>query len=66
MMSKESDPDVSTHELVARCHGVLGDDIEIEVIKGDRKDLKAKFRPVISKLSVSGDTRWIKPRRSAS
>ena len=66
LMSKESDPDVSTHELVARCHGVLGDDIEIEVIKGDRKDLKAKFRPVISKLSVSGDTRWIKPRRSAS
>lgn len=66
LMRKEDDPEVSTRELVARCRDVLGDDVEIEVTIGDRKDLKAKFRPVISKLTVSGDTRWIKPRRSQS
>jgi len=62
LMRKESDPDVPVNELIARCHEVLGNDVEIEVFVSDRKDLKAKFRPVISKLTVSGETRWTKPR----
>lgn len=66
LMRKESDPEVSINELVTRLRGVLGDDVEIEVFAGDRKDLKAKFRPVISMLTVSGETRWTKPRRTSA
>ena len=62
LMKHPNDPDVSIRELTAKCREVLGEDMEIEVIVGDRENLKAKFRPVISKLTVSGETRWIKPR----
>ena len=62
LMKKETDPEVSVSELIARCYEILGDDVEIEVFVGDRKDLRAKFRPVISKLTVRGETRWTKPR----
>lgn len=62
LMRKQSDPEVSISNLIARCHEILGDDVEIEVFVGTRENLKAKFRPVISKLTVSGETRWIKPR----
>lgn len=62
LMRKDSDPDVSVSELMARCHEILGDDVEIEIFVGTRDNLKAKFRPVISKLTVSGETRWVEPR----
>jgi len=62
LMRRKNDPEVSIDELHARCHEVLGDDVEIEVFFGTRENLKAKFRPVISELMVSGETRWIKPR----
>lgn len=62
LMRKESDAEVSISELVARCHDVLGDDVEIEVSVGDRSNLRAKFRPVISKLTVAGEARWTIPR----
>lgn len=62
LMRRESDPKVSIEELTARCRKVLGGDIEIEVFIGDRENLKAKFRPVISKLTVNGELRWTKPR----
>lgn len=65
LMRGKDDPEVSIDELTARCREVLGDDVEIEVFVGDRKNLKAKFRPVISKLTVSGETRWTKPRARA-
>ncbi|MEM2089406.1 MAG: hypothetical protein QW190_04895 [Thermoproteota archaeon] len=61
-MRRKDDPEVSVEELVARCRGILGDDVKIEVFKGDRKNLKAKFRPVVSKLTVSGETRWTRAR----
>jgi phenylacetate-CoA ligase len=62
LMRKQSDPEVNIGDLIARCHAILGDDVEIEVFVGNRENLKAKFRPVISKLTVNGETRWIKPR----
>ncbi|MEM3424987.1 MAG: hypothetical protein QXI42_04120 [Thermoproteota archaeon] len=62
LMRRKDDPEVSVEELVARCRGILGDDVKIEVFKGDRKNLKAKFRPVVSKLTVSGETRWTRAR----
>ena len=65
LMRGKNDPEVSIDELTARCREVLGEDVEIKVFLGDRKDLKAKFRPVISKLTVSGETRWTKPRAHA-
>jgi len=65
LMRGKNDPEVSIDELTARCREVLGEDVEIEVFLGDRKNLKAKFRPVTSKLTVSGETRWTKPRARA-
>lgn len=62
LMRRENDPEVSVDELIFRCRNVLGDDVEIEVFTGDRRNLKAKFRPVISRLTVSGEPRWVKPR----
>ncbi len=62
LMRKASDPEVSVSELKARCHEVLGNDVEIEVFVGSRENLKAKFRPVISKLTVDGEPRWTEPR----
>jgi len=66
LMRRESDPPVDVEELVARCCEVLGEGVEIEVFFGDRKNLKAKFRPVISKLTVAGEPRWTKPRTNTS
>ena len=63
LMARPRDPPVAVDELVAKCHGLLGDDVEVQVSITDRKNLKAKFRPVISKLTVAGDPRWTKPRR---
>jgi len=65
LMKRKNDPEVSVEDLVSRCHGILGNDVEIEVFMGDRKNLKAKFRPVISKLTMSGESRWTKPRIEA-
>jgi len=65
LMRRKNDPQVSVEELAARCREILGDDVEIEVFMGDRKNLKAKFRPVVSRLTVSGETRWTKPRVEA-
>jgi len=62
LMRKGDEPRVSVDELVARCHGILGEDMDIEVLVTDRKDLKAKFRPVISMLTMSGEPRWTAPR----
>lgn len=62
LMRKQDDPEVSTKDLMARCKQIFGEEVEIEVFVGTRENLKAKFRPVISKLTVSGETRWIKPR----
>jgi phenylacetate-CoA ligase len=62
LMSGKSDPNISIDELKSRCYKVLGDSVEIEVSIGDRKGLKAKFRPVISKLTVAAELRWTKPK----
>lgn len=62
LMRRGNEPDVSKDELVARCHNILGEDIEIDVPVTDRKNLKAKFRPVISKLTVAEEPRWTIPR----
>jgi len=61
LMRGKNDPEVSISELTAKCREVLGEDIEIEVFTGTRENLRTKFRPVISKLTVSGETRWTKP-----
>jgi len=61
LMRREGDPEVSVEELVARCREVLGGNVKIEVFFGDRKGLKSKFRPVISKLTVAVDQRWTRP-----
>jgi len=66
LMRREGDLPVDVEELVARCRKVFGDNVEVEVFFGDRKGLKAKFRPVISKLTVASDPRWTKPRTSIS
>jgi phenylacetate-CoA ligase len=55
LMSRENDPAVSKDELVARCHKVLGEDVEIEITVCGRENLRAKFRPVISKLTPTED-----------
>ncbi len=62
LMRRGNELEVSKDELVARCHNILGEDIEIEVSITDRKNLKAKFRPVISKLTVAEEPRWTMPR----
>lgn len=62
LMRREKDAEVSIDELISRCRSVLGDDVEIEVFTGDRKNLKAKFRPVISKLALNEEPRWTRPR----
>jgi phenylacetate-CoA ligase len=62
LMRRGNDRDVSKDELEARCHGILGKDMEIDVSITDRENLKAKFRPVISKLTVAGEPRWTIPR----
>jgi phenylacetate-CoA ligase len=62
LMRRGSEPYVSKDDLVARCHNILGEDIEIEVSVTDRKNLKAKFRPVVSKLTMAEEPRWTRPR----
>ena len=62
LMRRGNEPEVSKDELVARCHSILGEDMEIEVSITDRKNLKAKFRPVISKPTVAEEPRWTIPR----
>ena len=62
LMRKPSDPNVALDELIGKCQEILGDDVAIEVRLSDRTDLKAKFRPVISKLTVHGEPRWTTPR----
>jgi len=62
LMRGSNEPGVSKDGLVARCHDVLGEDVTIEVSIADRKNLKAKFRPVISKLTVAQEPRWTAPR----
>jgi phenylacetate-CoA ligase len=53
---------VSKDELAARCRGVLGQGVSVEVSVTDRKNVRAKFRPVISKLTVAEEPRWTAPR----
>jgi phenylacetate-CoA ligase len=62
LMRRADDRDVSTDELEARCHGILGQDMEIDISITDRMNLRAKFRPVISKLTVAEEPRWTVPR----
>jgi phenylacetate-CoA ligase len=62
LMARPSDPPVALDELAERCHKLLGDDVEIESVITDRTALKAKFRPVISKLTVADEPRWTEPR----
>jgi phenylacetate-CoA ligase len=61
LMRKETDPKVSKEELTSRLREVIGEDMEIEVFLGSRENLKAKFRPVVSKLTVEGEIRWAEP-----
>lgn len=61
LMRRKNDPEVSIDELTARCSEVLGDAVDVEVFVGGRENLKAKFRPVISKLTVSEEPRWTEP-----
>ena len=62
LMRKESDPEVSIEDLRSKCLEILGSNIEMEIIVGNRQSVKAKFRPVISKLTVEQEPRWTKPR----
>jgi len=62
LMRRGDEPNVSVDELVGKCHGILGEDMDIEVSVTDRKDLKAKFRPIISMLTMAGEPRWTAPR----
>ena len=61
MDRRTSDRDVSTEELMARCGKVLGEEVDIEVVHESGEHLKAKFRPVIPKLTVEIEPRWTKP-----
>jgi phenylacetate-CoA ligase len=63
LMRRGDEPPISVDELVDRCHRVLGENVEIEVSITDRENLKAKFRPVISRLTVAAEPRWTVPRR---
>jgi len=62
LMRRGDEPNVSVDELVGKCHGILGEDMDIEVSVTDRRDLKAKFRPIISMLTMAGEPRWTAPR----
>lgn len=62
LMRKQDDPEVSVSNLASRCRQILGEDVEIDVSIGTRENLKAKFRPVVSKLTVAGEPRWTRPR----
>jgi phenylacetate-CoA ligase len=53
---------VSKNELAARCREVLGQGVSVEVSVTDRKNVRAKFRPVISRLTVAEEPRWTAPR----
>jgi len=66
LMRGPNDRDVSKDELAARCHSVLGQDVKIDISITDRKNLRAKFRPVISKLTVAEEPRWTIPRTDSS
>ena len=61
LMRRKNDPEVSIEELIDRCRNVLGDEVEINVVARGRENLKAKFRPVISKLTVDREPRWTEP-----
>lgn len=61
LMRKENDPEVSVEELTARLGQVIGDEVEVEILAGTRENLKAKFRPVVSRLTVQGELRWAEP-----
>jgi phenylacetate-CoA ligase len=62
LMRRQTDPEVSVDELEARCRDVLGEGVELEVAVTDRKNLRAKFRPVVSRRSVAEEPRWTQPR----
>jgi len=62
LMRRGNEPEVSREELIARCHSILGKDVEVVVSITDRKDLRAKFRPVISRLTMAQEPRWTVPR----
>ncbi|MGA2665675.1 MAG: hypothetical protein ABSF83_12105 [Nitrososphaerales archaeon] len=62
IMRGGNDREVSTDDLEARCHRVLGEDMKIDISITDRKNLRAKFRPVISRLTVAEEPRWTIPR----
>ena len=53
LMKRESEPAIAKEELVSRCRTILGEDVEVAVTVTDRSNFKAKFRPVISKVSVT-------------
>ena len=57
LMKRKSEPDADNEELVARCRRILGEDVEIEVSNTERTNFRAKFRPVISKVSVAEEPR---------
>jgi phenylacetate-CoA ligase len=61
LMRRSTDPKVSQDDLITRCRAVLSDDVDIEVVVRGREQLKAKFRPVISRLTVDQEPRWTEP-----
>jgi phenylacetate-CoA ligase len=61
LMKRPNDPPVSIDELTTNCQKVLGNTVDIKVTVGTRERLKAKFRPVISKLTLDKDPRWTQP-----
>jgi len=65
LMRRGNEPAFSKDDLVGRCHRLLGEGAEIEVLVADRKNVKAKFRPVISQLTIAEEPRWAMPRTTS-
>lgn len=61
-MRRASDPEISITDVIKMGRDSFGDDVKIDVVMTGRENLKAKFRPVISKLALDGERRWTKLR----
>ncbi|MGQ9690246.1 MAG: phenylacetate--CoA ligase family protein [Thermoproteota archaeon] len=61
-MRRAWDQEISITDVIKMGRDSLGDDVKIDVVMTGRENLRAKFRPVISKLTLDGERRWTKPR----
>lgn len=60
LIGGSNDQNFSIDDLISRCRKIFNEDTEIKVFNGSLENLKVKFRPVISKLTINEEPRWTK------